>query len=118
MIQRLVAFALRSPLVVFGLLAVLVALGLYSYRELDIEAYPNPVPPMVEIIVQPEGWSAEEVEKFVTAPLEVGLAGMQGLDSTRSQSLFGLSDIKCYFSWNGRGGRSRSGFCPWGSGSS
>lgn len=99
MIERLVAFALRMPIIVFGLVVMLVGLGLYSYRELDIEAYPNPVPPMVEIIVQPEGWSAEEVEKFVTIPLEVGLAGMAGLEHTRSQSLFGLSDIKCYFQW-------------------
>ena len=59
--------------------------------ELDIEAYPNPVPPLVEIITQPDGWSAEEVERYVTIPLEIGLAGMPGLDHVRSQSLFGLS---------------------------
>src|ERR1022692_1752893 len=75
------------------------ALGLYCYKELDIEAYPNPVPPMVEIITQPDGWSAEEVERYVTVPLEIGLAGMRGLDHIRSQSLFGLSDVKAYFNW-------------------
>src|SRR5206468_282640 len=64
-----------------------------------IEAYPNPVPPLVEVIAQPEGTSAEDVERYVTVPLEIGLAGMPGLDHVRSQSLFGLADIKCYFRW-------------------
>ena len=52
------------------------------------------------MITQPNGWSAEEVERYVTIPLEIGLAGMPGLEHTRSQSLFGLSDVKCYFAWS------------------
>jgi heavy metal efflux system protein len=99
MIQRLVAFALRMPFVVVTTAVVIIIAGLISYKELDIEAYPNPVPPLVEVITQPEGWSAEEVERYVTVPLEIGLAGMPGLDHIRSQSLFGLSDVKCYFKW-------------------
>jgi cobalt-zinc-cadmium resistance protein CzcA len=99
MISRLVAAALRLRTIVIVLAMVLVALGLHSYRQLDIEAYPNPVPPMIEIITQPNGWSAEEVERSVTIPLETGLNGMVDLDHIRSQSLFGLSDIKCYFTW-------------------
>jgi cobalt-zinc-cadmium resistance protein CzcA len=100
MIQQIVSRALRMPLLVitFGLL--LVCAGLVAYRELDIEAYPNPVPPLVEVITQPPGWSAEETERYVTIPLEIGLSGMPGLDHIRSQSLFGLSDVKCYFNWN------------------
>ena len=78
----------------------MLALGLYCYQQLDIEAYPNPVAPMIEIITQPNGWSAEEVERYVTIPLENGLNGMIDLDHIRSQSLFGLSDVKCYFTWN------------------
>ena len=74
--------------------------GLAAYSQLDIEAYPNPVPPLVEVITQPDGWSAEEVERYVTIPLEIGLAGMPGLDHVRSQSLFALSDVKCYFNWS------------------
>src|SRR5207245_3113863 len=54
----------------------------------------------IEVITQPAGWSAEEVERYVTIPLENGLAGMIDLEHIRSQSLFGLSDVKCYFSWN------------------
>lgn len=99
MIQKIVALALRFPAAVLLLVVAIVAGGLYAYRELDIEAYPDPVPPLVELIAQPEGWSAEEVERYVTIPLEIGLAGMPGLEHIRSQSLFGLSNVKCYFKW-------------------
>src|SRR3984893_15337423 len=99
MIQRIVGAALRMPLIVFAVAVLAILLGLAAYKELDIEAYPNPVPPMVEVITQPEGWSAEETERYVTIPLEIGLFGMPGLDHIRSQSLFGLSDVKCYFGW-------------------
>ena len=100
MIQRIVAAALRMPLIVFALAIVLVVAGLTAYSRLDIEAYPNPVAPMVEVITQPNGWSAEETERYVTVPLEIGLFGMHGLEHIRSQSLFGLSDVKCYFNWS------------------
>jgi cobalt-zinc-cadmium resistance protein CzcA len=100
MIQRLVAFALRVPFIVIAIAALIAIGGLYSYKRLNIEAYPNPVPPMVEIVTQPDGWSAEEVERYVTVPLEIGFAGMPALDHIRSQSLFSLSDIKCYFTWS------------------
>ena len=99
MIARLVGLALRVPMIVMALVAALIGVGIYAYTQLDIEAYPNPVPPMVEVITQPRGWSAEEVERIVTVPLETGLAGMPGLQHLRSQSLFGLSDVKCYFDW-------------------
>jgi cobalt-zinc-cadmium resistance protein CzcA len=99
MIQRIVAFALRMPFVVFSCATLLIVLGFAAYKQLDIEAYPNPCPPLVEVLTQPPGWSAEETERYVTIPLEIGFAGMPGLDHTRSFSLFGLSDVKCYFTW-------------------
>ena len=99
MIKRLVAFSLENRALVAALALVLVVGGLFAFRRLPIEAYPNPVPPLVEVIVQPNGWSAEEVERYVTIPLEIGLSGMPGLDHIRSQSLFELTDVKCYFRW-------------------
>lgn len=99
MIQRIVAFALQWRAIILLMSAALVAVGVVCFHRLPIEAYPNPVPPLVEVIVQPPGWSAEEVERYVTIPLEIALAGMPGLDHMRSQSLFGLTDIKCYFNW-------------------
>ncbi len=100
MIQKLVSLALRMSVVVAIAALGIVGLGLYAYSRLDIEAYPNPVPPMIEVITQPTGWSAQEVERYVTVPVETGLSGMIDLDHIRSQSLFGLSDVKCYFDWN------------------
>ncbi len=99
MIQRIVAAALRMPLMILAAALLIVVVGLAAYKELDIEAYPNPVPPLVEVITQPPGWSAEETERYVTVPLEIGLSGMPGLEHIRSQSLFALSDVKCYFDW-------------------
>src|SRR5579862_124112 len=99
MIARIVDFSLRFPGVILLLTLGLTIAGVVSYQMLDIEAYPNPVPPMVEVIAQPQGLGGEEVERYVTIPIEAGLAGMPGIDHTRSQSLFGLSDVKCYFKW-------------------
>ncbi len=99
MVQRIVGFALRYRALVLLLSAGLLAGGIAAFRALPIEAYPNPVPPLVELIVQPPGWSAEEVERYVTIPLELGMGGMPGLDHLRSQSLYGLADVKCYFRW-------------------
>src|SRR5260370_26875434 len=100
MIRALMELALSQRVVVIGLALVLVAVGLYSFHELDIEAYPDPVQPLVEVVTIPNGLSAEEVEKLVTVPVEIGLAGMRNLESLRSISLFGLSDVRCYFSWD------------------
>ncbi|HVZ71973.1 MAG TPA: CusA/CzcA family heavy metal efflux RND transporter [Polyangia bacterium] len=99
MIQKIVAFALRYRALVLALGLGLVVAGLFAFHALPIEAYPNPVPPMVEVIAQPPGWSGEETERYVTIPIEIGLSGMPGLDHVRSQSLFGLADVKCYFKW-------------------
>src|ERR1700674_3859464 len=100
MIRSLMALALRERVVVIGIALMLLLSGIYSFAELDIEAYPDPVQPMVEVLTLPNGLSAEEVEKLVTVPLEVGLAGMRDLQAMRSISLFGLSDIRCYFTWD------------------
>jgi cobalt-zinc-cadmium resistance protein CzcA len=99
MVQKIVAFALRNRAAVVVMGVALVIAGAFAFHELPIEAYPNPVPPLVEVIAQPPGWSAEETERYISIPLEIGLAGMPGLDHIRSQSLFGLADVKCYFKW-------------------
>lgn len=99
MIRSLMALALRERVVVIGIALMLLLAGIYSFSRLDIEAYPDPVQPMIEVLTLPNGLSAEEVEKLVTVPTEYGLAGMRDLESMRSISLYGLSDIRCYFSW-------------------
>ena len=99
MIRRLAGFALSFPGVIVLLAIGLVGAGLYCYSVLDIEAYPNPVAPLVEVIATPDGWSAEDAERQFTVPLEIALSGIPGLDHVRSISIFGDSDVKCYFKW-------------------
>jgi heavy metal efflux system protein len=100
MITVLMDWALSERVIVVGLALLLLVAGLYSFHELDIEAYPDPVQPDIEITTQPFGYSAEEVEKLATIPLEWGLAGMRNLEAIRTISLFGLSDVKLFFSWD------------------
>ena len=98
--DRLVAFAVRRRFLMLALFLGMVVGGLVAFARLNIEAYPDPIQPRIEVITQPFGWSAEEVERYVTIPLETGLNGMQDLEDCRSISIFELSDIKCYFSWD------------------
>ncbi|MGH7205070.1 MAG: efflux RND transporter permease subunit [Nitrospiraceae bacterium] len=97
MILRLVEFALVQRVLVCVLGFVLLFGGLYAFHILDIAAYPDPSPPMIEVITQSHGWSAEEIERQITIPIETTLTGMPGLKDIRSLSIFGLSDIKFYF---------------------
>jgi len=99
MIMRFIEFALVQKVLVCALGLVLLFGGLYAFHVLDIVAYPDPSPPMVEVITQFPGWSAEEIERQVTIPIETALTGMPGLKDMRSLSIFGLSDIKFYFNF-------------------
>lgn len=99
MIRKLIQWALDNVLIVLLLTMALVGVGGYSLMHLNVEAYPDPAPAIVEIISQYPGASAEEVEREVTIPLEIALAGMPGLQSTRSKSLFGLSHVRNQFQY-------------------
>ena len=92
MIARLVEISLVQRILLCALGLALLFGGLYSFHLLDIIAYPDPSPPMVELITQNPGWSAEEIERQITIPMEVALTGMPGLTDIRSLSIFGLSD--------------------------
>lgn len=100
MIARIVELSLVQRVMVCVLGFLLLFGGLYAFHTLDIVAYPDPSPPMVELITQYPGWSAEEIERQITIPIEVALNGMPGLTDIRSLSIFGLSDIKVYFDFN------------------
>ncbi len=99
MIRWLMALALRERVLVISAAFLLLLAGLYSFTQLDIEAYPDPVQPMTEVLTLPTGLSAEEVERLVTVPTEYGMSGMLHLTSMESISLYGLSDIRIYFDW-------------------
>ncbi|MGC2163750.1 MAG: CusA/CzcA family heavy metal efflux RND transporter [Silvibacterium sp.] len=98
--QSFIRTLLRFRNVVLILFIASLAIGIFAFTRLDIEAYPDPSPPMVEFITQNPSWSAEEMEQQVTVPLETGLNGTPKLDQIRSISIFGLSDVKLYFSFD------------------
>src|SRR5215471_17875147 len=97
MIRTLIKWALDSPLIVLALVLALAAIGAYSFIHINVEAYPDPAPAIIEVIAQWPGASAEEMERQVTIPLEITLAGMPGLKATHSRSLFGLSHLRNVF---------------------
>ncbi len=100
MLATIVAFCLTQRVMTCLLGFMLFFGGLYAFHTLDIVAYPDPSPPMVEMITQYPGWSAEEIERQITIPMEIALTGMPGLTDIRSLSIFGLSDVKIYFEFN------------------
>src|SRR5271165_6684288 len=99
MINRLIRWAVHNRLVVILLAAGLLGYGIHAFRAVDVEAYPDPAPAVVEVVARFPGASAEEVERQVTIPLEVALAGMPGLTITRTQSLFELCHISNQFAY-------------------
>lgn len=99
MLRSLITFALtRRPIVMIGLF-IFVAAGLMAFAKLNIEAYPNPAPVILEITVQSPGLSAEDMERYYTRALEVGLATTPGVENIRSTSFYGLSFVRVTFKY-------------------
>ncbi|MGO9691829.1 MAG: efflux RND transporter permease subunit, partial [Syntrophobacteraceae bacterium] len=99
MLKSVLTFALtRRPIILLGLL-VLIGSGILAYRKLNIEAYPNPAPVILEVSAQAAGQSAEEMERYYTIPLEVGLAATPGVDTIRSTSYYGLAFVRVTFKY-------------------
>jgi cobalt-zinc-cadmium resistance protein CzcA len=97
--RGLVAFALTRRAIVLMALAAFTIAGLVAYAKLNIEAYPNPAPVILEITAQAPGLSAEEMERSYTRPMEVGLATTPGVESIRSTSFYGLSFVRVTFKY-------------------
>jgi cobalt-zinc-cadmium resistance protein CzcA len=99
MIHQLIAFALRQRFLVLTVAIVAIVAGIWAFRELPVDAYPDLSPPQVEIITQWPGHAAEEVERLVTIPLEIAFNGAPGITVERSISLYGLSDVRMVFGY-------------------
>src|SRR5882724_9697417 len=98
--QAIVGAALRQRILVLILSVAMIAGGLFAYKQLNIEAYPDPVPPLVDIVTQNPGQSSEEIERYITIPIEVQMAGLPFVKSIRTISLTGLSDVKVQFTYD------------------
>ncbi len=99
MFKSLIAFCLsRRPIVVLGLV-LFAGAGFIAFKMLNIEAYPNPTPVILEITAQAPGLSAEEMERYYTIPMEIGLYTTPGIDVIRSTSFYGLSFVRVSFKY-------------------
>src|ERR1700730_6017008 len=99
MLRALISLALLRRPIVLVALAAFFAAGLMTFSRLNIEAYPNPAPVILEITAQAPGLSAEEMERYYTVPMEVGLAATPGVNNIRSTSFYGLSFIRVTFDY-------------------
>jgi heavy metal efflux system protein len=98
--NRIISFALRQRVLIVVLLVMMLTAGAVSFHALNIEAYPDPVPPLVDVVTQSSGQSAEEIERYITIPLEIQMAGIPNVQAIRTISLFGLSDVKIQFTYD------------------
>jgi len=98
--DRLVALAVNRRFLMVALFAMTMIGGVIAFQQLNIEAYPDPTPPMVDIVTQSPGLSAEEIERYITIPIETQVAGLKNLRTIRTISLYGLSDVKLQFSFD------------------
>src|SRR5256714_3969891 len=95
-----VAFALKHRVLMVVLFVMMLTGGIMAFRELNIEAYPDPTPPMVDVITQSPGLSAEEIERYITIPIETQTSALRNLNTVRTISLYGLSDVKLQFTFD------------------
>src|SRR3989440_375683 len=98
--DRLFAIAVGRRFLMLGVFAAVIIGGLIAFKQLNIEAYPDPTPPMVDIVTQSPGLSSEGIERYITIPIETQVAGIKNLRTIRTISLYGLSDVKLQFSFD------------------
>ncbi|MBV8744488.1 MAG: efflux RND transporter permease subunit, partial [Xanthobacteraceae bacterium] len=99
MLHGILAFGLTRRAIILLALLVFTAGGLIAFSRLNIEAYPNPAPVILEITAQAPGLSAEEMERYYTTPMEIGLYPTPGVDNIRSESFYGLSFVRVTFKY-------------------
>src|SRR5471032_2978100 len=98
--DRLISIAVDRRFLMVGLFAAIIIGGLVAFQQLNIEAYPDPTPPVVDIVTQSPGLSAEEIERYITIPIENQVAALRNLKTIRTVSLYGLSDVKLQFTFD------------------
>ncbi|MBV8440139.1 MAG: efflux RND transporter permease subunit, partial [Hyphomicrobiales bacterium] len=98
--NAIIAFSLKNRVLIVVAFAFLIVAGIGAFRFLNIESYPDPVPPLVDIVTQSPGQSAEEIERYNTIPIETQMAGIPHVTAIRTISLFGLSDVRLQFTYD------------------
>jgi cobalt-zinc-cadmium resistance protein CzcA len=98
--NAVIGIALKFRALIVTLFGLLLLGGGLAFHRLNIESYPDPVPPLVDIITQSTGQSAEEIERYITIPIEASVSAVPYLKTMRTISLFGLSDVKLQFTYD------------------
>jgi len=98
--NAIVGLALKFRALIAVLFGLLLLAGTIAFAHLNIESYPDPVPPLVDIVTQSTGQSAEEIERYITIPIESTVSSVPYLKTMRTISLFGLSDVKLQFTYD------------------
>src|SRR6478735_11213309 len=98
--NAIVGFALKFRALIVVLFGLLLLAGTIALVHLNIESYPDPVPPLVDIVTQSPGQSAEEIERYITIPIESTVSSVPYLTTMRTISLFGLSDVRLQFTYD------------------
>src|SRR6266702_8256653 len=99
MLRSLMSFCLsRRPLALVAF-AAFIGVGYVAFTSLNVEAYPDPAPPIIEIIAQYPGQSPEEVERYVTIPIEIAVSSTPGLKYIRSNTVFALGFLRLQFDY-------------------
>ncbi|MDP2760456.1 MAG: CusA/CzcA family heavy metal efflux RND transporter [Sideroxyarcus sp.] len=97
MFTKLVEFALTQRLLVAALTLLLIGVGISSYRDLPIDAFPDVSPTQVKIIMKAPGMTPEEVEAWIVAPIELEMLGIPNQEILRSTSKYAIADITLNF---------------------
>ena len=97
MIDRIISFGLQNRLLLAVVALLVMAGGFYTYTQLPVDAFPDVSPNLVQVFTVTEGLAPEEIEKFVTYPVEAAMTGLPGVERVRSVSNFGLSVVNVYF---------------------
>ena len=97
MFDRLVSSVVKNRVLILLLMAVLVGWGIYSWRQVPVDAYPELTNNQVQILTRVPGMSPVEVEKLVTYPIEISMTNLEGVQDNRSLSQFGLSVVTIVF---------------------
>ena len=95
--EKIIPFALKSRLLILALGVLVVAAGWWTYQRLPIDAFPDVSPSLVQVFTVTEGLAPEEVERYVTYPVETAMNGLPAVEQVRSVSNFGLSVVSVYF---------------------
>src|SRR5215211_6836917 len=99
MLRSLIAFCLSRRLLVMVAFVAFIGIGSVAFLAMNIEAFPDPAPPIIEIIAQQQGQSPEEVDRYITIPIEIAVASTPGLKFIRSNTVYGLGFVRLQFEY-------------------